>query len=131
MHKRGTLESCTTQNIIFSIKLGRENKYVALLAVIIQHLLTSQGIETCEIALRVTEDVQIKATYWTQSQSHITTDSQSVRVGVEPHPGFMAVFRYCWSTTVLSMWGPLSKEITGLSFVAVIIGNMSHYMLST
>jgi hypothetical protein len=93
-------------------------------------LLTSQGIETCEIALRVTEDVQIKATYLTQSQSHITTDNQSVRVGVKPHPGFMAVFRYCWTTTVLSMWDALSKEMTGLSFVAVIIGNMSH-MLST
>jgi hypothetical protein len=47
------------------------------------------------------------------SQTHIATDGQSVSVGVEPRP----YIYYSLTVTVLSLWGALSDERTGLSFV--------------
>jgi hypothetical protein len=79
----------------------------------------------CEIALTVNRRCPNLGYLLDSSQSHITTDDQPVRVGVKPHLGFMTVFNYCWTATVQSMWGALFKEMMGLSFVAVIIGNMS------
>jgi hypothetical protein len=46
------------------------------------------------------------------------TVSQSVRLGVESHLGLMTrYFRYCLTVTVLFLWGALSDEKTGLSFI--------------
>jgi hypothetical protein len=59
--------------------------------------------------------------YCCQSQSHIATDSQSltqsVSLGVEPHLGLMTRYFYCLTVTVLFLWGALSDEGAGLSFV--------------
>jgi hypothetical protein len=57
-----------------------------------------------------------------QSQSHFTTDSQSVCLsvclGVEPRLGLMTRYLFWMKVTVLSIWGALSDERSGLSFVS-------------
>jgi hypothetical protein len=52
----------------------------------------------------------------TQSQSHIATDGQSVR---QSWPDIY----YCLTVTVLLLWGALSDERTGLSFVRCQLAN--------
>jgi hypothetical protein len=42
---------------------------------------------------------------------------QSVSLSVEPHLEFMTRYYYCLTVTVLFLWGVLSDERTGLSFV--------------
>jgi hypothetical protein len=47
------------------------------------------------------------------------TVSQSVSLGVEPHLGLMTRYLILFTVTVLFLWGALSDERTGLSFVHV------------
>jgi hypothetical protein len=56
---------------------------------------------------------------WSQSQSHITTDGQSVNNSWCRAPiwGSWPDTFYCLTVTVLFLWGALSNERTGLSFV--------------
>jgi hypothetical protein len=55
------------------------------------------------------------------SQSHIATDgqsvSQSVSLGVEPHLGLMTRYLLQFDSYGLDLWGALSDERTGLSFI--------------
>jgi hypothetical protein len=53
-----------------------------------------------------------------QSQSHSTTDSQSVCLGVEPNLGLLTR-DFFFKVTVLSFWGALSDERSGLPFVSL------------
>jgi hypothetical protein len=55
-----------------------------------------------------------------QSQSHIATDGQSVLV-LSPIWSSRPDMYYCLTVTVLLLWGALSDERTGLSFVRVIV----------
>jgi hypothetical protein len=57
------------------------------------------------------------------SQSHFATDSESVCLGVEPHPVFVWV---CVEVAVLSIWGTLSDERSGLSLVSQSFVVQSH-----
>jgi hypothetical protein len=59
----------------------------------------------------------VQSSRTTQSQSHIATDGQSVSVGVELHRGSWPDIYYCLTVVVLFLWGALSTERTGLSFV--------------
>jgi hypothetical protein len=52
------------------------------------------------------------------SVSHFTTNSQSVCLGVEPRLGLMTGYLFLLKVTVLSIWGALSDERSGLSFVS-------------
>jgi hypothetical protein len=55
-----------------------------------------------------------------QSQSHITTHSQtsqSVSLRVEPHVGLMTRYVLLFDSYGFVLWGALSDERTGLSFV--------------
>jgi hypothetical protein len=56
------------------------------------------------------------------SQSYITTDSQSVCLGVEPNLGLLTrdIFFFFLKVTVLSFGGALSDERSGLSFVSLL-----------
>jgi hypothetical protein len=54
-----------------------------------------------------------------QSQTHITTDSQSVSIlGVEPNLGLLNRFFFSKLLSCL-IWGALSDESSGLSFVSL------------
>jgi hypothetical protein len=68
--------------------------------------------------------VPIRSNPTSQSQSHIAIDAQSVSQSVlvsipiwDPWPDIY----YCLTVTVLLLWGALSDERTGLSFVRVIV----------
>jgi hypothetical protein len=52
-----------------------------------------------------------------QSQNHIATDGQSVSIGVEPHLGLMTRYLLLFDNYGIILWGALSDERTGLSFV--------------
>jgi hypothetical protein len=52
-----------------------------------------------------------------QSQSHIATDGQSVSLGVETHLGLMTRYLLQFDSYGSFLWGALSDERTGLSFV--------------
>jgi hypothetical protein len=58
------------------------------------------------------------------SQSHFTADSQSVCLGVEPTLGLLTIYCFLFKSlglgfVVLSLWGALSDERPGLSFVSL------------
>jgi hypothetical protein len=61
-----------------------------------------------------------KETESRQSRSHIATDSPSVSQSVS-HWGLWPDIGYSLTVTVLSLWGALSDERMGLSFVRVIV----------
>jgi hypothetical protein len=46
------------------------------------------------------------------------TVSQSVCLGIEPRPGLMTRYLFILKVTVLSIWGALSDERSGLSLVS-------------
>jgi hypothetical protein len=46
------------------------------------------------------------------------TVSQSVRLGVEPTVGLTTRYKFCLNFAVLSLWGALSDERSGLSLVS-------------
>jgi hypothetical protein len=54
-----------------------------------------------------------------ESESHVTTDSQSASLSWNKAPiwGLRPDINYCLTITVLFLWGALSDERTGLSFV--------------
>jgi hypothetical protein len=52
-----------------------------------------------------------------QSQSHIATEGQSVSLGVEPHLGLMNRYLLLFDSYRPVLWGALSDERTGPSFV--------------
>jgi hypothetical protein len=53
-----------------------------------------------------------------QSESESLYDWQSVCLGVEPRLGLMTRYLFSLKVTVLSIWGALSDERSGLSFVS-------------
>jgi hypothetical protein len=61
---------------------------------------------------------------WSRSRSHVTIDGQSVCQGIEPTLGLVTRYYFlsegcCLKIAVLSLWGALSDERPGLSFVTV------------
>jgi hypothetical protein len=72
--------------------------------------------------------------FQSQSQSYITTDSQSLCQGIEPSLGLVTRYYFLseWFLifAVLSFWGALSDEKSGLSFVFLSLA-IYHYLHQT
>jgi hypothetical protein len=55
-----------------------------------------------------------------QSEGHIATDGQSVSLVVEPHVGITTRYLLLFDSNGRVLWGALSDERTGLSFVYAV-----------
>jgi hypothetical protein len=88
--------------------------------------LTSRNCNCQLTQLRVRVRVTLRlAVYQSQSRSYVTTDGQSSSLSWNKAPtwGSRPYLPYCQRVAGLLMWGALSDERTGLSFVRVTVSS--------
>jgi hypothetical protein len=83
---------------------------------------SSHSTETLNFLVVIKEAISLTRLVEKEVEVEVTlllTASQSVSLGVEPPSGAhdQMFFFYCLTFTVLFLWGALSDERTGLSFV--------------